>query len=392
MRLLLLLLAFFTATGLSSDDFDSLFEDIAVDSGKTTPLVISGISSTEQIIPYNELDHLKDPSLLNLLTFTYELEDIEMKTSIELELKGDDFQINPMESYVVANLDSTKVKVGYLEYNWGVADKLNPTDTLNPKDYSNPTDIEKIPSIGLNIEQFIKDISIELSYIPVKNEPIFPETSILKEFNVAGNKVDRSVIGGKVNYYGGFDLSFCYVWGVDDFYTVKNLSIDSITIENKRTHDIGLNYKTTIGGFGLWLEGVYSIKEPADIISGVTGFDRSFGPQDEGLLNIQGFAQHNLTYNDDSVEENLNNSLQNRRSQTRAGGVANISYHLFNSQLNSEVTLIYINYIGEDEETFLKPEIGYTPLDSLLFKIGGNIDLNEPEDGNSITIGVEYSW
>lgn len=394
MRLLLLLLTFCIVTGLSSDDFDSLFQDIEINNWESAPLEISGISVTEQMIPYNDLDQLEDPSLINSLTFTYEGEDVEVVTSIELELKGDDFEVNPLESYIVASLNNTTIKAGYLEYNWGVADKLNPTDTLNPKDYSDPTDIKQIPSIGLNIEQFIEDFSFELSYIPVKNTPLFPESSrdSLKEFEVVGKKVDRNVIGGKFNYYGTFDLSISYLWGVDDFYTVRELNIDSITIENKRTHDIGLNYKTIIDGFGLWFEGVYSIKEPGDIISVVLGFDRSFGPQDEGLINIQGFGQHGVTYKEDTLEENLNNSLQNRKTQTRVGGVANISYKLFNSQLNPEISLIYINYIDEDEETFLKPEIGYTPLDSLVFKIGSYIDLNEPEDGNSITLGVEYSW
>lgn len=377
-----------------ADDFDSFFEDIEVTEEEPagSPINISGDIELKHSIPFNDLDSYNEPSLNNGLRIGYSTEDIELFSDFDIEISSSSTRIIPKESYLKTNFGASTFKTGYIEYNWGTGDKLNPTNNLNPKDYSNPLEVSKIPSISFSYEQFLNNNSLEVVYIPVKNGAVFPKKPLesLPGWALESDNKDKAILGGKLNHYGGFDLSLSYIWGLDDFYSVKELS--KMSVENQRIHSIGISYKTIIGKFGLWLEGNYQFKDVNSRAEWVLGFDFSFGSEDQGMINLQTLGSYIPEYKTNSQEEILNNKLQNNVTDLILGGTGKISYELFNGEIKPETTVIFINYVDHDYEVIFKPEIIYSPLDSLDFKIGGSIALYDLKDLSTLYFGIEFNW
>lgn len=383
-----------------SDDFDSLFDDIDLsgEEEELNPLTISGEINLEQSIPYNKIDNFSEPGLHNNFIINYSSENIEIVSDIDILINSNNAELKANESFIKTDIGFNTLRAGYIEYNWGFADNLNPTNNLNPKNYSNPLDIESIPSLSISTEHYFGDNSIEFVYIPVKNDPVYPGGALdlfpITAVEDENQSYEKTVLGTKINHYGSFDLAVSYIWTIDDYYSIKEFSIPTMdAIQKKqRIHNIGLSIKTIKGPLGIWLEGNYQNKEINNKIDWVVGFDSSFGSEDQGLINMQSFGSYIIEYKKDSMSDILNNSLQNSKSQLTIGFTGNIKYELFNSELKPELTGIYVNYIDEDYEIILKPEVIYSPLDSLNFKIGGSIALKELEDLSTLYAGIEYSW
>jgi len=213
-------------------------------------------------------------------------------SSSDLYNKGiiDPYNIELREAYVQLfgflskNLDLT---VGRQRIVWGTADKLNPTDNLNPYDLEDILDFGRhrgSDAISLNY-YFNNNFSMQGVYIPIfqpANMPIgiyanaltpemeLPQGMVLNEFSDTilmprYNLAQSSTAGLKFKgFVKGVDFSLSYVWGYDGLpFATRNTfipvdALGSININSQltfsRTHILGVDMATSIGGFGLWAE------------------------------------------------------------------------------------------------------------------------------------------
>lgn len=391
--IIILILAAFNI--YSNDDFSSLFNDIESVEIEKTPFSFKGGTEFRVEIPYTEIDDFKEPYLRNSFSLEYNIDNIHIISDWDLLIDNEDVSITANESLLELIFNKTTLKTGYIKYNWGDADKINPTNVLNPKNYINSLDITEIPSLSISLEHYIFNNSLEIVYIPLKSKSIFPEgLSNKNTISEERKQYDLGVLGGKISHYGIADISLSYVWDIDDFESIKEITPNQVVIYNQRTHNFGLSTKAIIGKYGLWLEGNYAINNNTkNKIEGVLGFDRSIGSEDQGLINVQTFSSYNFDFNEESLEDELNNKMQNIQSMGTVGVTGNINYSFFNNELTPEVTVIYINNIDELTELIYKAELEYAPLDSLKIILGGEVFTSEnTNDLSKIYTSIEYSW
>ena len=189
-----------------------------------------------------------------------------------------------LSGFLSKNLDIT---IGRQRIVWGTADKLNPTDNLNPYDLEDILDFGRhrgSDAINLNY-YFNNNFSLQGVYIPIfqpANMPIgiyanaltpemeLPQGMVLNEFSDTilmprYNLAQSSTAGLKFKgFVKGVDFSLSYVWGYDGLpFATRNTFIPvdafgSININSQltfsRTHILGVDMATSIGGFGLWAE------------------------------------------------------------------------------------------------------------------------------------------
>ena len=213
-------------------------------------------------------------------------------SSADLYNKGivDPINVELREAYVQIfgflskNLDIT---IGRQRIVWGTADKLNPTDNLNPYDLEDILDFGRHRgSDAVSLNYYINnDFSLQGVYIPIfqpANMPIgiyadalspemelpqgmalneFSDTILMPRYNLAESSTSGLKFKGFVK---GVDFSLSYVWGYDGLpFATRNtfIPIDAfggININSQlsflRTHILGADMATSIGGFGLWAE------------------------------------------------------------------------------------------------------------------------------------------
>jgi len=124
------------------------------------------------------------------------------------------------------------------------------------------------------------------------------------------------VYGGRANFFlPGLDLSLSYLYDRDAFYTPvvtmasyvsgAFLLPSTISLEYKRIHRFGLDAKTTIDKYGLWVEAAYNKTEASstdsydnrhDSVDWTTGFDFNFGPGSVYYVNLQYAGTYVLGY------------------------------------------------------------------------------------------------
>ena len=201
----------------------------------------------------------------------------------------DPYNLEIREAYVQVygflskNLDLT---IGRQHIAWGTADKLNPTANLNPYDMEDILDFgRQRGSDAINLNYYINnDYSVQGVFIPFfqpANMPVgvfanslsagmeLPQGMILKSFSDTlmtphYNLSESSVAGFKFKgFISGVDFSVSYVWGIDGMplSTRNTFIIDSLggtdintQLSFIRTHIIGADLATSIGGIGVWAE------------------------------------------------------------------------------------------------------------------------------------------
>ncbi len=220
-------------------------------------------------------------------------------SSSDLYNKGiiDPYNLEIREAYVQLfgflskNLD---IKIGKQRIAWGTADKLNPTDNLNPYDLEDVLDFGRHRgSIALNVQYYFNsDFSMQAVYIPLfqpANMPIgifadaltpafeLPPGMALKGFSDQVNApkynlAESATVGLKLKGFAvGTDFSVSYVWGRDGLPmgtyntfmpvdTLGGISINS-DLSFYRTHIIGADLATSIGGVGVWAEAAAFLPE-----------------------------------------------------------------------------------------------------------------------------------
>jgi hypothetical protein len=377
--------------------------------------------------------------------------------------------IKPYENYISWNPAGFKFSAGYQIFSWGVADRKNPTDNLNPKDYTVGVNPDKIPVLAWDAVWYPSEkLSMEGIVIPSKSTSQYPQDfattlkgqlltgidsftvsdpatmagyPVVSSYTVSdvtcaasGTKPKDFVVGTKINCNtSGLDLSFDYLYDMDQYYTPtittaattfpvtyggatvsssQYYKVSSIVLERKRIHRIGGDAKTTIGKYGLWLESAYSITENdgnddystrKPKLEYTVGGDVNYGPNDTYYANIQyigtwipGFDRSFLSdysggipdstkvgdksYMQKYYERAMVNSLGLDTEGLMQGATCNLKWELSDALFTPQVTAVYTMpflYDDTNETRYgalaLNPELDFKPVDSFHIKIGSDL-------------------
>jgi hypothetical protein len=387
----------------------------------------------------------------------------------------------PLENYMSINAWKFKFGVGLQKFTWGLADSLNPTDNINPRDLttqftSNFTVENKMPVLSASVDFYpIDQLSLEAIYVPFYQKTKLPDMNLdsrISSYKANGytgiyykdtdfNFKDFT-LGGKVNVFlTMIDFSFSYLYDVDPYYTpvitLENNNviasgftigdiyrIKSIDLVHKRLHRFGTDFKVNINRFGFWGELCYTMSEDYllnsyDIrnhsLSWTTGFDFTYGPNDDFRLDFQyagtfipGYdANFSKDYNLDDTSTLVNynaigNSLGKMDSHSKdfyeklyyraltekMGNVneglvqmfsLNMSWPVLNSMLTPEISAIYafplvydMNYETRYGGLFLEPKIDIQPIDDLHIIIGADLAYSWIKKHNESGVSFDDEW
>ena len=446
----------------SQDDYKDLFDDLTDDSTKEEitssdkeivkrPLAdmnfnisLIGTHAFEFHVPVikDNLDfdgYIKSPKIKNDFGIEVLFKNLTLISHWQFDIilnKWGDIQefleMLPLENYIAWSPWKLRFAIGFQNYNWGTGDKINPTDNVNLRDYRIPFNPRKIPVFSVSASIFPADfISIEALYIPfyLQISTDLATSKIEELYSDARVRAINSInpgffgLGGKVNFYlRHADFSFSYLTQIDPYYSLdlylekKNkgsssyYSIDKAVLVNGRLHNIGADFRTTAGIFGLWLEACYTISEDFFMdkdnirnhqLKWVTGFDFNYGPDSAFYFNIQYFGYYNPLYyynfyNDyengdfelDRDESYYEKFYYRRVTDTLAlvtegflhGLSLNMEWPVLNSLLTPRIKAIYsipliydTNREARYGNLYINPEIDIMPLDSFHILIGSDL-------------------
>ncbi|MDA8426902.1 MAG: hypothetical protein M0Z80_12270 [Treponema sp.] len=388
-------------------------------------------------------------------------------------------RLRPGENYLEWDPSAFKLAFGYQIYSWGVADKVNPMDTLNPRDYSSGVNADKIPVLSADAVWYASDaLSFEGVFIPYEQADIWPvdfaaqiagsglaalgASSSNVAYDSLGYDPSSYVAGGKLSYRSdAVDASLSYLSDIDHFYTpdiqISNAGtgfyhLSAVSLERRRVQRFGADAKTTIGKFGIWAEGAYSLTGNSGSsdyslrksrLDYVAGFDLNYGPGDDYYLNVQyigtwipGFDSSygadygslspaqlaanlaSAAYATEYYERSLVDGLGLENASLVQGATFDLKWTLadgaFTPQLSGVVTVPF----GYDSSSItrlaslaLNPELDVMPVDSFHIKLGAelayawykdsngdvNLDTTTDEIGfytpaNNIYLTILYKW
>jgi hypothetical protein len=233
--------------------------------------------------------------------------------------------LSPLENYLMWTPAGFTLRFGFQNFNWGTADRINPSDNLNPRDYSLSPRAEIIPVFALSLAYFpATEVALELVYIPFDQQDILPvdsEAQLQAQFPASTVGVKQPaydfssfVVGVRCSFYLQYlDFSFSYIYNFDAFDTPDIGLVDlgglygvsAIELKKTRVHQFGCDFRTAIESVGIWgelcfeLQDVYvpesyTVRPP--VLSWAAGCDFSYGPEDEHYLNIQYIGQYVFDY------------------------------------------------------------------------------------------------
>jgi hypothetical protein len=388
----------------------------------------------------------------------YKLGDLKV-VGAALERNG---EFVPGETALYFAPGAFKFGVGYQEFSWGLADKKNPTDTLNARDYRYGADAPRLVNLAASAAWYPAEwLSVEGVYEPWKDLSQFPKD--FRSNTQAGLDAGRAalvgqglgalltgyhpvvtaegtvqdfanpVYGARANFFlPGLDVSLSYVYDRDTYYTpVVTMSAigvpgnarylgspamnwylpGTIDLVLKRIHRLGVNAKTTIDRYGLWVESAYNVTEdPAGTDDGLrnsklswtTGFDFNFGPESAYYLNVQYAGEWVLGYDASTLSDytasptvaqmadkaymtrrTLRSMVQSLGSETEEWmhtGTASVKFPLADNLVTPSLSGAVIVPVGYDStvqtrvaSAFLKPEIDWMPADGVHVLFGADL-------------------
>jgi hypothetical protein len=288
------------------------------------------------------------------------------------------------------------------------------------------------------------------------------------------NTYNNPVYGGRANFFlPGVDLSFSYLYDRDTFYTpvvtmtstavpltvltgqasqagtTVNIYLPSkVDLVYKRIHRFGLDAKTTIDRYGLWVEAAYNKTEASsndaydnrhDNLDWTVGGDFNFGPGSAYYMNLQYAGTYVLGYDASTVKDynNVTPTLTSLdymtkatyRSMTQMLGsqseqlmntlTGNIKFPLADATVTPSFSgAVIVPYTYDDTTTtriasaYLNPEVDWAPVDGVHVFFGAelaygwvknsgssDVSLNTTTDkmglyttDNNVYLKVKYSW
>lgn len=199
------------------------------------------------------------------------------------------FDIGLIEAYIkvpqflFSNLDLT---VGRQMINWGMADKINPTNSLNPDDFEDILDFGRkrgVDAIKLNyyINNNFSVAGVFVPFYQPTNLPSGPFANVLMQtlqgpsgmqigafsdtlVQPENNLKEQMSAGFRfVGFAAGIDFALSYTYGRDflpqPYYTTLSpINKQYINVDAKlnypRQHVVGLNMSSNLFGAGVWAE------------------------------------------------------------------------------------------------------------------------------------------
>jgi hypothetical protein len=214
------------------------------------------------------------------------------------------------EAYIKVNGRRWDLNAGQKIIKWGRADFTNPTSRLNPKNFVSRSPDQDDMDLGnlLLSGRFYPSskITFEGVAVPFYKSSVLMIKPLSLPSYVKINQIDSLVTGPKMFSYGlkadlhlsGIDMSFSWFDGYNPMpgIALTNFNLDmsgpmpvpytELSLKQYKIKNIGFDFETSIGDFGLRGEAAYTIpydsfKEseyvPCREISWVTGFDWSPG-------------------------------------------------------------------------------------------------------------------
>jgi len=246
------------------------------------------------------------------------------------------------ESYLSYSMNKANLTVGNKIYSWGTADTINPTDNLNPLNYRNSVEPDKESLFALELNLFPADfIHNQILFIPYKGESTWSTDPVIllgESLNqelgftpsITKNRIEeepQSYVFGIRNafFLKNLDFSLSYIYDYDQFFTpefsliltdisdslglppgsVTSYVPQTVQLERRRIHKMGLDLRSNIGILGLWGELCLSLSSIDDLngykrrnpdISWVVGTDFHYGPEDRFYLNMQYLGTYQLEH------------------------------------------------------------------------------------------------
>jgi len=458
-------------------------------SGKHTVGLHQPVPAYTDFNNYN--GNIKQPKSANELGAEIKSGEIKLVTDwfVDITTSAGKTTLTPRtgENAIYWNPQGFKFGLGYQYYTWGVADKKNPTDNLNARDYTTGIDADKIPALSLSAVWYPADfVSIQGVYKPAAEESIYDQDfqgttqkglnsyyglvklltsgavtqSGTATINEPANDTADFVAGGRAAFtLSGVDFSLSYLYDLDQFYspviTMSNSSAgyypSSVSLERRRIHRLGADFKTTIEKFGLWAESALNLTEDINCtddairnpsVAYTVGGDVNFGPNDRYYLNLQYIGEVVFNY-DASIgsdyvggspsktkltdqaymkrffERNMTQKLGTQTEGLTQGITTNLKLPLDDaSVVNPTLTAAYVMPFNYDDTTawrygslVLNPQIDIAPFDAFHIYLGsdlyyawiqprnGNLTLDTTGDrvgsytnANNVYLKVEYSW
>jgi hypothetical protein len=430
-------------------------DDTAPNLGK---LKYSGVEDVKTSVP-TDTWAWPDPVLEGSVSADYKWEGLKLVAGGSFRGgEGRQGEFFPGETVAFVTLGPVKVGAGWQEFSWGVADKLNPTDTLNARDYSAGPDGKRLVNPAVSLVVYPADwVSLEAVYEPWKEATRLPvdfraetqaglsaQAALLAASGIASSPVatetasardfSAPVYGGRVNLFlpvGDFSVSYLQD---RDAYSTPVVTLASVgpfwvpgTVEltHAPVQRFGLNAKTTVDRYGLWLESAYNLNEGNDTVDWTAGLDFSFGEDSAFYANLQYAGQWVFGY-DDSVASDYaasptSTQLQDKASmlrrttrlltQTLAGQTqqwtnsvaVNVKLPLADGALTPTLSgaVLLPSTWDSGLSALLQPSLDLMPVDGLhtilaaqvvLAKSGATDKLALFEAQNNVSLTLHYLW
>ena len=385
---------------------------------------------------------MKEPRFVSDLGLTAEGGPVKLVSRWELTSTGSSNALTNMENYVAWGPDGFRFAAGYQIFAWGVADGRNPTDNLNPKDYTQiqGPKVHKLPVLGLDAIWYpTEEISVETVYLPHPGTSLFPSdptAELATSVNPYGMTVttkdldsglNNGVYGAKANYRSSeADVSVSYL---EDFDPLGTPFLDgtAYTVERKRLHRFGADFKTAFEGYGLWAEAAYSLggnSDPSSTTERLSRFDytlggdTTWGPGGDYYVNLQYTGTWVPGYGSPKATDAkyLLYSFGGITEELLQGITWNAKWNLASGAITPSFSGAFQKPFGYDDSSktrlgnlMLKPELDIMPIDSFHIALGstlayawvksnGNIYLDTTDSvgvytpSNSVYLNVTYKW
>ena len=181
--------------------------------------------------------------------------------NIHENLISDIQEVNLHEIFMEYSSDLWALRIGKQIHIWGKADGIRITDLINPCDYREYNTLElgdmRIPVESVKLNYFPGNMDIELIWIPLFRESIYPEKgSIWDDGNmnseIKGASVNKSIENSEI----GFRIMY-YLTGLDAAFTAFHTRDDDPVYKYNTLDFIGLEFSKPAGDFVLRNENAF---------------------------------------------------------------------------------------------------------------------------------------
>ena len=306
------------------------------------------------------------------------------------------------EFYLETSVGQTYLTLGKQQIVWGKSDGLKVLDLVNPQSFRefilDEFEDSRIPLWALNAEIPVKDLVVQLLWIPDQTYHDLPEADALYEFTApiflpevptgipvevkALDKPSRVIrdsdVGVRISaFWKGWDLTLNYLYYYDDFpIPFRRLSLTpmgplvTVTPEYRRSHLVGVTFSNSFGDLTLRGELGYS----TDRYFATSDPTDSDGVIETGeLLYVLGFDWYGFSETLLSAQLFQIWLTDDESGSVRDQGATTVSFlaqrEFMNDRLVASCLWLQSTNNGDG---LLRPKLKYELTDSLLLELGAD--------------------